>query len=67
MQLDKLRKYQNVLILATSNLTSAIDPAFLDRADICQYIGYPSADVIKIIYEEIFKELIRVSNNTLQK
>lgn len=33
-QLDQLRRYSNVLIVATSNVTEAIDGAFVDRADL---------------------------------
>ncbi len=47
-QLDKLRKRTNCLVLATSNLTGAIDPAFMDRADLTLYIGQsvtPSATI----------------------
>jgi len=33
-QLDRLKQRQNVLVLTTSNLPSAIDAAFVDRADI---------------------------------
>ncbi|KAL1528524.1 hypothetical protein AB1Y20_009867 [Prymnesium parvum] len=40
-QLDGLRRYQNALVLTTSNLTAAIDPAFVDRADIKQFVGQP--------------------------
>ena len=40
-QLDQLRKYKNALVLTTSNITGAIDDAFVDRADIKQYIGPP--------------------------
>lgn len=36
-QIDHLRDYSNVLILTTSNITEAIDLAFVDRADIKQY------------------------------
>jgi SpoVK/Ycf46/Vps4 family AAA+-type ATPase len=35
-QLDQLKKFPNVLILTTSNITEAIDIAFVDRADIKQ-------------------------------
>lgn len=35
-QLDSLKQYSNVLILTTSNITEAIDVAFVDRADIKQ-------------------------------
>ena len=30
-QLDAIRKFPNVLVLATSNLTGSIDQAFIDR------------------------------------
>ena len=31
------------MVMTTSNITEAIDLAFVDRADIKQYIGLPSA------------------------
>jgi SpoVK/Ycf46/Vps4 family AAA+-type ATPase len=40
-QLDQLKRYKNALVLTTSNLLQAIDPAFVDRVDIKQYIGPP--------------------------
>jgi len=40
-QLDSLKAYPNVLVLATSNITAALDAAFADRADLCLYIGLP--------------------------
>jgi hypothetical protein len=33
-QLDRLRRHPNALVLTTSNITGAIDLAFVDRADI---------------------------------
>lgn len=57
-QLDQIRKFSNVLILTTSNLTSAIDFAFLDRADIRQYIGPPNSEAIAKIYRTILDELV---------
>lgn len=33
-QLDGLRRFPNAMVLTTSNLTQAIDVAFVDRADI---------------------------------
>ena len=33
-QLDRLKQRSNVLVLTTSNLPSAIDTAFVDRADL---------------------------------
>ncbi|PNH04707.1 Pachytene checkpoint protein 2 [Tetrabaena socialis] len=41
-QLDQLRRFPNVMVLTTSNITAAIDVAFVDRADIKAYIGPPS-------------------------
>lgn len=57
-QLDQIRKFSNVLILTTSNLTTAIDFAFLDRADIRQYIGNPNKEAIALIYRSILNELL---------
>lgn len=59
-QLDQIRKHPNVLILTTSNLTSSIDSAFLDRADIKQYVGYPDVTGLAQIYKVMLRELIDV-------
>ncbi|GFS43196.1 pachytene checkpoint protein 2 homolog [Nephila pilipes] len=48
--LDMIKRYPNVLILTTSNITDAIDVALIDRADIKQYIGLPSVEAIYQIY-----------------
>ncbi|XP_015517357.1 pachytene checkpoint protein 2 homolog isoform X1 [Neodiprion pinetum] len=58
-QLDHIKRYQNVLILTTSNVTEAIDLAFVDRADIKQYIGHPSEIAIYKIYQSCIKELTK--------
>ncbi|KAL2713202.1 pachytene checkpoint protein 2 [Vespula squamosa] len=58
-QLDQMKHYPNVLILTTSNMTEAIDLAFVDRADIKQYIGHPTEDSIYKIYSACIKELMR--------
>ncbi|EJD54036.1 P-loop containing nucleoside triphosphate hydrolase protein [Auricularia subglabra TFB-10046 SS5] len=58
-QLDKLKRRKNVLIISTSNLTKAIDDAFMDRADIVQYIGLPSSDAIYEILRSCLLELMR--------
>lgn len=60
-QLDQLRKHPNVLVLTTSNLTSAIDTAFVDRADLKQYIGFPSQVAIFHIFKSAIDELIKVN------
>ncbi|XP_054725851.1 pachytene checkpoint protein 2 homolog [Anastrepha obliqua] len=59
-QLDAIKEHPNVLILATSNLADTIDLAFLDRADIKQYIGLPSVAAIKRIYETMLTEMMRI-------
>jgi SpoVK/Ycf46/Vps4 family AAA+-type ATPase len=58
-QLDSIRHCPNVLVLTTSNITGAIDLAFVDRADIKQYIGPPSQAAIYYIYYSCIIELIR--------
>ena len=50
-----------MIILTTSNITGAIDLAFVDRADIKQYIGPPSSSAIYSIYLSCIQELMRVS------
>ena len=40
-QIDALKKNPNAMVLTTSNITEAIDVAFVDRADIKAYIGPP--------------------------
>ncbi|KAM7360614.1 pachytene checkpoint 2 protein [Cochliomyia hominivorax] len=59
-QLDSIKEHPNVLILATSNLADTIDLAFLDRADVKQYIGLPNEKAIRKIYESMLMELMRV-------
>lgn len=58
-QLDQLRSYSNVLVLTTSNLTSTIDLAFIDRADLKQYVGEPNHEAINEIYDGAINELLR--------
>jgi len=55
-----LFRHSNVLILTTSNITGVIDIAFLDRADVRQYIGLPSAGAVYQILHSCMQELIRV-------
>ncbi|KAG8768177.1 hypothetical protein FRC12_005729 [Ceratobasidium sp. 428] len=59
VQLDKLKLKRNVLVISTSNLPDAIDSAFVDRADIVQYIGLPSQDAVYFILQSCIIELIR--------
>lgn len=59
-QLDRIKRFPNVLILTTSNLTASIDLAFLDRADIVQYVGSPSVGAIYRILFSALTELVQV-------
>lgn len=59
-QLDKLKSWPNVVVLTTSNVTGAIDIAFVDRADIKAYVGPPSLWARYEILRSCVKELCRV-------
>ncbi|GAA5893987.1 hypothetical protein JCM6882_007951 [Rhodosporidiobolus microsporus] len=58
-QLDKLKHRKNCLVMTTSNLSGAIDNAFIDRADIKQYIGLPPAAAVYWILQSCLNELMR--------
>ncbi|KAF8631248.1 hypothetical protein AX15_002575 [Amanita polypyramis BW_CC] len=57
-QLDKLKHRKNVLIMSTSNLVKAIDSAFVDRADIVQYVDLPPREAIYEILRTCLCEMI---------
>jgi len=56
-QIDLLKERQNVMIFTTTNLTQAIDVAFIDRADIKQYIGLPNHRARYIVMSSCILEL----------
>ncbi|XP_022137638.1 pachytene checkpoint protein 2 homolog [Momordica charantia] len=58
-QIDKLKSSPNVVILTTSNITAAIDIAFVDRADIKAYVGPPTLEARYEILRSCLQELIR--------
>ncbi|XP_061444462.1 pachytene checkpoint protein 2 homolog isoform X2 [Rhineura floridana] len=58
-QIDQIKRNPNVVILTTSNITEKIDMAFVDRADIKQYIGPPSAAAVFKIYLSCLEELMK--------
>mmetsp|Transcript_15735 Transcript_15735/g.24112 ORF Transcript_15735/g.24112 Transcript_15735/m.24112 type:complete len:537 (-) Transcript_15735:79-1689(-) len=58
-QIDQLKAYPNVLILATSNISQCIDLAFIDRADMKQFIGTPSIQARYQILDTCLSELVR--------
>lgn len=57
-QLDRLKKYNNLIVLATSNLLESLDPAFVDRTDGVFFIGNPSRNGISKILSSGLKEMI---------
>ncbi|WVZ86133.1 hypothetical protein U9M48_032966 [Paspalum notatum var. saurae] len=59
-QMDKLKSWPNVIILTTSNITTAIDIAFVDRADIKAYVGPPTLQARYEILRSCIHELLRV-------
>ncbi|CAD6341846.1 unnamed protein product [Miscanthus lutarioriparius] len=59
-QMDKLKSWPNVIILTTSNITTAIDIAFVDRADIKAYVGPPMLQARYEILRSCIQELLRV-------
>ncbi|KAF5185814.1 Pachytene checkpoint protein 2-like protein [Thalictrum thalictroides] len=58
-QMDKLKSSPNAIILTTSNITAAIDVAFVDRADIKAYVGPPTVQARYEILRSCLQELIR--------
>ena len=66
MQLDALKAYPNVLVLTTSNITGAIDLAFVDRADIKAYVGPPGLQVSLALSLAWANTRERQGNNLLQ-
>ncbi|KAM7273733.1 hypothetical protein ACFE04_028397 [Oxalis oulophora] len=58
-QMDKLKSSPNVMIMTTSNITAAIDVAFVDRADIKAYVGPPTLQARYEILRSCLQELIR--------
>ncbi len=58
-QLDSLRAFPNVLTIATSNVTDALDEAFLDRCDLKLYVGLPGAEGRYVILRSTLLELMR--------
>ncbi|RZB84914.1 pachytene checkpoint protein 2 -like [Asbolus verrucosus] len=67
-QIDRIKRHSNVLILTTSNMTESIDLAFIDRADIKQYLGLPIPTAIYKVYHSCLEELIKaqiISNESM--
>lgn len=58
--LDRLRNFPNVLLLATTNITQAVDDAFMDRVDWNVYMGPPCFNARCAILRSSLQELQRV-------
>lgn len=58
-QIDQLKSFKNVLILSTSNISESIDLAFIDRADLKQFIGNPSDRARYHILSNCLNELLK--------
>lgn len=58
--LDRLKVFPNVLVLATTNLTNKVDPAFCDRADLKVFVGPPIKAARIEILNSCLQELVRV-------
>ncbi|CAR23603.1 Pch2p [Lachancea thermotolerans CBS 6340] len=59
-KLDSLKRFNNLLVLATSNVASSLDAAFLDRADGVFYIGAPSEHGTCVILTSAIRELLEM-------
>ena len=57
-QVDGLKHRPNAMVLTTSNITEAIDLAFVDRADIKAYVGPPGFEARCAIIASAVNELI---------
>ena len=64
--IDRLRQYGNVVVMTTSNITGSVDVAFVDRADVKQYIGLPILEARYEILRSCVLELIRVGIVTIE-
>lgn len=60
-QLDSLKRHNNVLVLSTSNLVGALDPAFVDRADLQLHIPLPSKSIL--FQDSLFNTHNAANNN----
>jgi MoxR-like ATPase len=58
-QLDRLKRHRNALVLTTSNLSDAIDPAFVDRADINCLVGHPGTEARYAMLASCLAEMMR--------
>ncbi|SCU91837.1 LAMI_0E07514g1_1 [Lachancea mirantina] len=60
-KLDQMKKYNNFLTLATSNLIESLDPAFLDRADGMFFVDSPSFNAASVILNSCIEHLVKIN------
>jgi SpoVK/Ycf46/Vps4 family AAA+-type ATPase len=65
--IDSLKAYRNVIVLSTTNITTSVDAAFVDRVDMKQYIGLPCLQARYEILRTCINELIRVGIISFEK
>jgi hypothetical protein len=58
-ELDRLKSFKNVLLVCTSNITSALDSAFLDRCDLKIRVSLPNAAGRFAILRSALNEMMR--------
>ena len=51
------RRCPNVLFVATTNLRSGVDEAFLSRADVVEDIGLPNAEAVAVILRDTLEQV----------
>uniref|UniRef100_F1L017 Pachytene checkpoint protein 2 n=1 Tax=Ascaris suum TaxID=6253 RepID=F1L017_ASCSU len=59
-QIDRIRRFPNVLVLATSNISKSLDEAFVDRADMSRFVGQPSVYAVYAILSSCIREMQRI-------
>ncbi|KAG5475098.1 hypothetical protein CUR178_04548 [Leishmania enriettii] len=57
-QMDRLQECENIIVLATTNLTAAIDAALLDRADKRVFVGPPGVQARFLMLQASVQELV---------
>lgn len=62
--LDSLAsKFKNLLFIATTNFEGAVDPAFISRADLIEYIGVPDKEACLTILKDTVEILSKEWSN----
>lgn len=65
-ELDNFVDLHNVLFIGTSNISQALDAAFMDRIDYSFFIDYPNTQTRSAILKDSFNELNKVVGTDLK-